>query len=147
MTYAGHFQTGSVNVDYIDTVDNVLTPEQPKGSPSARGRWPYVGKLGSIDTRLGGSCVLSPDQREAVVSLLSGRARVLERRNGSMKTFINMLRDDSGASAAEYALILAIIGGAIAVAAVLLGGAIAGAMNKAKTCINAGSKATTALCP
>jgi len=64
-----------------------------------------------------------------------------------MKTFINMLRDDSGASAAEYALILAIIGGAIAVAAVLLGGAIAGAMNKAKTCINAGSKATTALCP
>jgi len=64
-----------------------------------------------------------------------------------MKTFINMLRDDSGASAAEYALILAIIGGAIAVAAVLLGGAIAGAMNKAKTCIAAGSTATAAVCP
>jgi pilus assembly protein Flp/PilA len=64
-----------------------------------------------------------------------------------MKTFINMLRDDSGASAAEYALILAIIGGAIAVAAVLLGGAIAGAMNKATTCIEAGSSATTGDCP
>ena len=38
-----------------------------------------------------------------------------------MKTFINMLRDESGASAAEYALILAIIGGAIAVARELAG--------------------------
>ena len=38
-----------------------------------------------------------------------------------MKTFINMLRDDLGASAAEYALILAIIGGAIALAAIGLG--------------------------
>ena len=34
-----------------------------------------------------------------------------------MKTFINMLKDDSGASAAEYALILAIIGTGIALAA------------------------------
>ena len=64
-----------------------------------------------------------------------------------MKIFINMLRDDSGASAAEYALILAIIGGAIAIAAVLLGGAISNAMGKAKNCINAGSTATTAVCP
>ena len=49
-----------------------------------------------------------------------------------MKTFINMLRDDSGASAAEYALILAIIGGAIALAAIALGGAdSATAMNNA----------------
>ena len=38
-----------------------------------------------------------------------------------MKTFINMLRDDRGASAAEYALILAIVGAVIALAAVLLG--------------------------
>ena len=64
-----------------------------------------------------------------------------------MKTFINMLRDDSGASAAEYALILAIIGGAIALAAVALGGAISASMNKAKTCIAAGSTATSAVCP
>jgi pilus assembly protein Flp/PilA len=64
-----------------------------------------------------------------------------------MKTLINMLRDDSGASAAEYALILAIIGGAIALAAVALGGAINGAMTKAKTCIEAGSTATAGVCP
>ena len=52
-----------------------------------------------------------------------------------MKTFINMLRDDSGASAAEYALILAIIGGAIALAAIGLGGAVSGAMNHASDCV------------
>ena len=52
-----------------------------------------------------------------------------------MKTFINMLKDQSGASAAEYALILAIIGSAIAVAAIFLGGTIADAMNTAGNCI------------
>jgi len=39
--------------------------------------------------------------------------------------------DESGAAAAEYALILAIIGGAIATAAVTLGSDIAGAINGA----------------
>jgi pilus assembly protein Flp/PilA len=53
-----------------------------------------------------------------------------------MKTFINMLKDQSGASAAEYALILAIVGTAIAAAAVLLGGAIGDSMNSAADCIN-----------
>jgi pilus assembly protein Flp/PilA len=53
-----------------------------------------------------------------------------------MKTFINMLKDESGASAAEYALILAIVGTAIAAAAILLGHSIAGAMNNASSCIN-----------
>jgi pilus assembly protein Flp/PilA len=53
-----------------------------------------------------------------------------------MKIFINMLRDDSGASAAEYALILAIIGSAIALAALTLGNAVSGAMNDASNCIN-----------
>ena len=53
-----------------------------------------------------------------------------------MKTLINLLRDDSGASAAEYALILAIVGTAIAAAAILLGNTIAGAMNDATTCIS-----------
>ena len=52
-----------------------------------------------------------------------------------MKTFINMLRDQSGASAAEYALILAIIGGAIAIAALALGNAVANSMNRASNCI------------
>lgn len=56
-----------------------------------------------------------------------------------MKNFLNMLRDDSGASAAEYALILAIIGTAIAAAAFALGGAISGAMNTASGCITTAS--------
>ena len=53
-----------------------------------------------------------------------------------MKTFINLLNDDSGASAAEYALILAIVGTGIAAAAFVLGGAISGAMTNAAACIN-----------
>lgn len=53
-----------------------------------------------------------------------------------MKTFLKtFLTDESGASAAEYALILAIVGTAIAVAAISLGGAIAGAMSDAADCI------------
>lgn len=59
-----------------------------------------------------------------------------------MKNFINLLRDDAGASAAEYALILAIIGGAIALAAIGLGGAISGSLTNATDCIN-----TPASCP
>jgi pilus assembly protein Flp/PilA len=53
-----------------------------------------------------------------------------------MNTFINMLRDQAGASAAEYALILAIVGGAIALAAVALGGAVQGALDRSTACIN-----------
>jgi pilus assembly protein Flp/PilA len=53
-----------------------------------------------------------------------------------MTTFIKMLKDQSGASAAEYALILAIVGTAIALAAILLGNTIAGALNDASTCIS-----------
>ena len=64
-----------------------------------------------------------------------------------MKTFINMLRDDSGASAAEYALILAIIGGAIALAAITLGKTIGNSLNKASGCIAKGSSAVTTDCP
>jgi pilus assembly protein Flp/PilA len=52
-----------------------------------------------------------------------------------MTTFIRMLKDESGASAAEYALILAIVGAAIALAAIALGKTIANAMNDASTCI------------
>jgi pilus assembly protein Flp/PilA len=51
-------------------------------------------------------------------------------------TFIKMIKDDSGASAAEYALILAIVGAAIAFAAIFLGDAISNAVNDAATCIN-----------
>jgi pilus assembly protein Flp/PilA len=60
----------------------------------------------------------------------------MSERNWEMKTFIKMLRDDSGASAAEYALILAIVGSAIAVAAIALGGTISNAMNTAGDCIS-----------
>jgi len=47
----------------------------------------------------------------------------------------NLLTDTSGASAAEYALILAIVGTGIAVAAYGLGTSISGAMNKAANCV------------
>ncbi len=56
-------------------------------------------------------------------------------------TFIKMLKDESGASAAEYALILAIVGTAIAIAAVLLGNSISGAMNEARGCIDSATSA------
>ena len=60
-----------------------------------------------------------------------------------MSTFTKMIRDDSGASAAEYALILAIVGSGIAIAALVLGGAVGNAMNSASNCINL---ATSAAC-
>lgn len=54
-----------------------------------------------------------------------------------MKNFLkNFVRDESGASAAEYALILAIVGTGIAVAAGLLGDAIEAAITDATTAIN-----------
>ena len=53
-----------------------------------------------------------------------------------MVTFIQtFIRDESGASAAEYALILAIVGTAIAAASIFLGETIADAMSDAATCI------------
>ena len=53
-----------------------------------------------------------------------------------VRKFIN---DESGASAAEYALILVVIGLAIVVAATTLSGAIGGDMTKAASCINSGT--------
>jgi pilus assembly protein Flp/PilA len=58
-----------------------------------------------------------------------------------MSTFIKMIKDESGASAAEYALILAIVGTGIAVAALYLGGQIGAAVNGAGLCINSPSAA------
>ena len=56
----------------------------------------------------------------------------------TMKTFLKtFLNDESGASAAEYALILAIVGTGIALAALALGTAVGGAMTKAAGCITA----------
>lgn len=63
-----------------------------------------------------------------------------------MKEFIkSFLRDESGASAAEYALILAIVGAAIVIGAVALGTAIGGAMDEAADCIE--SPGTTCAAP
>ena len=56
-----------------------------------------------------------------------------------MKNFIRMIKDESGASAAEYALILAVVGVGIIIAAVALGNAVGGAMNCAAQTINSGT--------
>ena len=69
-----------------------------------------------------------------------GIARRETRRGMTMKNFVKMLKDDSGASAAEYALILAIVGTAIAAASILLGDTISLAMNDASTCISSNGK-------
>ena len=53
-----------------------------------------------------------------------------------MTKFIQaFMRDEAGAAAAEYALILAIVGTGIAAAAIALGGSITTAMNAAGSCI------------
>ena len=55
-----------------------------------------------------------------------------------MKKLLKTLRlDEAGAAAAEYALILAVVGGGIALAALTLGQSIAGAMGRATTYITA----------
>jgi len=55
-----------------------------------------------------------------------------------MTAFVKMLKDESGASAAEYALILAIVGTALALAAVGLGTSIKTAMSTASGHITSG---------
>ena len=54
-----------------------------------------------------------------------------------MKLLKQVRVSKSGASAAEYALILAVIGGGIVVAATALKGAVGGAMNRTATTLNA----------
>ena len=53
-----------------------------------------------------------------------------------MTKFVSFLKEEAGASAAEYALILAIVGAGIALAAIALGGTISGAMSDAGACIS-----------
>ena len=52
-----------------------------------------------------------------------------------MTEVLAYFQDEEGASAAEYALILAIVGSAIAVSMLFLGGTISNAVNKAGNCI------------
>jgi pilus assembly protein Flp/PilA len=58
-----------------------------------------------------------------------------------VKFVTSFLRDESGASAAEYALILAIVGTAIVAGALTLGSEIGGAMTDAGKCIKSGTTA------
>ncbi|MNE06601.1 Flp/Fap pilin component [compost metagenome] len=58
-----------------------------------------------------------------------------------MTKFMSYLTDENGASAAEYALILAIVGVGIAAAAITLGTSIGTAMTTAATCITTPSAA------
>ena len=53
-----------------------------------------------------------------------------------MKIVFRLLCDIRGASAAEYALILAIVGTGIALSAIGLGHVVANSMNDAGTCIS-----------
>ena len=53
-----------------------------------------------------------------------------------MSKVLAYLTEQDGASAAEYALILAIVGAAIAAAAIFLGQTIAQAINSAGSCIS-----------
>jgi len=60
-----------------------------------------------------------------------------------MKNFLNsFLRDESGASAAEYALILVVVGLAIVVGASTLSTAIGNAMSDTADCIDNGTAST-----
>jgi pilus assembly protein Flp/PilA len=53
-------------------------------------------------------------------------------------------RDERGVSAVEYAMLLALVGGAVATAAYFLGGAISGAMYAAAGCMAAPDSTTCA---
>jgi pilus assembly protein Flp/PilA len=59
-----------------------------------------------------------------------------------MKILGQLLRDETGASAAEYALILAIVGAGIAVASYTLGTSISTAMKTAGDCVTKAPSAT-----
>ncbi|MBA4164827.1 MAG: Flp family type IVb pilin [Erythrobacter sp.] len=60
-----------------------------------------------------------------------------------LKTFI---RDEAGASAAEYALILAIVGAAIGAAAFALGGAVKVALDSATSQVEACNTLNSTTC-
>ena len=58
-----------------------------------------------------------------------------------MKSFLNRFwSDESGAAAAEYAILLAVIGTVLAISASQLGDAIGAAINDTAICINSDGK-------
>lgn len=70
-------------------------------------------------------------------------ARVISTIVQIMTTIPEFVVEEGGASAAEYAVILAVVGSAIVVAVILLGGTIANGINRASNCL---SNATNAGC-
>jgi pilus assembly protein Flp/PilA len=72
----------------------------------------------------------------------AGQAGPCEEGIGAMRKTRNLLgrfwNDESGAAAAEYALLLAVIAAGLAIAAGTLGSAISNAMDNAATCIDEG---------
>ena len=60
----------------------------------------------------------------------------------SVRFLARFCREESGAAAAEYALLLAIIAAGLAVAAGTLGSSISDAMDNASSCIDAGPTCT-----
>lgn len=60
-----------------------------------------------------------------------------------MRKFVEFLKQEDGASAGEYALILAIIGTAVAAASISLGGSLHDGMTTLGTCISSAG----ATCP
>jgi len=63
-----------------------------------------------------------------------------------MQKLVSFLSDESGASAAEYALILAIIGAGVGVAVFSLGSAITTKVKGATNCINAKASTSATAC-
>ena len=59
----------------------------------------------------------------------------VKRENDMLKFLRTLARDESGATAAEYALIIGVIGSGIAVAATTLATNVSSGMTKAGTCI------------
>ena len=115
-------------------LDKKLRNPQPCGVKRLGGRvFLTAGALAKCGLSLSSMKIRLPGVR--LVPFPVGSGGRLKVRGRNMTNFIKMLRDDRGAAAAEYALILAIVGAAIAVAAVLLGGAIANAMDDARDCI------------
>jgi len=59
-----------------------------------------------------------------------------------MNSFVRFVKDENGASAAEYALILAIVTTGIAGATIFLGQTISGSISDAATCISGAKNMT-----
>lgn len=53
-----------------------------------------------------------------------------------MTRLMAFLKDEAGASGAEYALILAVVGVGLVVSAKALGSAVSGSMHKAANCVS-----------